>query len=144
MEGNMPDSDDAFPRLLTPRLRLRRIDARDAPSIHACFGDPEAMRYWDSPPCRTMAETERVLAWLAKVTSPHDHLAWGVVDKANARCMGMVCYHHREARHRRLELGYILAPAHQGQGFATEAVRAVLEYCVATLGAHRVQALIDP
>jgi hypothetical protein len=36
--------DQAHPILTTKRLRLRRFDAREA-GLHACFGDPEAMRY---------------------------------------------------------------------------------------------------
>jgi ribosomal-protein-alanine N-acetyltransferase len=140
----MARPSDAFPVLSTPRLRLRLVEPRDAAGLHACFGNPEAMQFWDFQPCETMAETERVMRWLVKTTSPHDHLAWAVADKRRDNCLGMVCYHHREARNKRLELGYILAPAYQGRGFGTEAVRAVLEHCVGALGAHRVQALIDP
>jgi ribosomal-protein-alanine N-acetyltransferase len=140
----MPKSDDDFPVLTTPRLRLRLVEPSDAAGLHACFGDLEAMRFWDFPPFETTAETERVMRWLARTTSPHDHLGWAVADKRRDRCLGMVCYHHREPRHRRLELGYIIAPAHQGRGIGVEAVRAVLEYCTGTLGAHRVHALIHP
>ncbi len=135
---------EAFPTLLTPRLRLRRVEPRDASGLHACFGDPEAMRFWDFPVCRTMAETERVLTWLAKATSPYDHLAWTIADRSSDQCIGMVNYHHREARNKRLEIGYIVAPLHQGRGFGIEAVRAMLDYCVGQLGVHRVQALVHP
>jgi ribosomal-protein-alanine N-acetyltransferase len=135
---------DNSPVLLTPRLRLRRVEPRDADALHACFSDPEAMRYWDLPPSPTMAETEKILRWLTQTASPYDHLAWAVADRRGDQCMGMVCYHHREARNRRLELGYILAPAHHGRGLGTEAVGALVDYCVGTLGAHRIQALIEP
>jgi ribosomal-protein-alanine N-acetyltransferase len=135
---------EAFPTLSTQRLRLRRVERRDAGGLHACFGDPAAMRYWDFPACGTRAETERILRWLAKATNTYDHLAWAIADPASDACFGMVCYHHREPRNKRLELGYILAPRHHGRGFGTEAVRAVLHYCVGELGAHRVQAFIHP
>jgi len=134
----------AFPALATRRLRLRHFEARDLRGLHACFGDPEAMRFWDMPASSTMAETERVLRWLAKTTSPSDHLAWAITERAKDQCIGMVCYHHREARNKRLELGYILAAQHQGKGLGAEAVRAVLDHCVGVLGAHRVQALVHP
>jgi ribosomal-protein-alanine N-acetyltransferase len=140
----MGEAREEFPALATPRLRLRRVEARDAPGLHACFGDPDAMRFWDLPPCRTMAETERIMRWLAKTSSPHDHLGWVIADKAHDRCLGMVCYHHREARNKRLEIGYIVAPAQQGRGHGTEAVQAVLDYCIGTLDVHRIQAFIDP
>jgi [ribosomal protein S5]-alanine N-acetyltransferase len=140
----MAKPGEAFPTLPTQRLCLRRIEPRDVGGLHECLGDPEAMRFWDFPACQTMAETEKVMAWLAKTTSPYDHLGWAIAGKAEDQCIGMVSYHHREARNKRLEVGYIVARRHQGQGFGTEAVRAVLDYCVGTLGVHRVQALIHP
>src|SRR5262245_2271203 len=140
----MAQPGKAFPVLATPRLRLRQFEARDLRGLHACFGDPEAMRFWDLPTSASMAETQRVLTWLAKTNSPYDHLAWAITDRAGDQCIGMVCYHHREARNKRLELGYILAPQHQGKGYGAEAVQAVLDHCIGVLGTHRVHALVHP
>jgi ribosomal-protein-alanine N-acetyltransferase len=138
------DRAGAHPTLITKRLRLRQFAARDVESMHACFGDPDAMRYWNFPPCKTRAETQRWVKILAKNTSPYAFLAWAVADKRSDRCIGMINYHHREAQNRRLELGYILAPAHQGRGLMTEAVEALLAYCFEELNVHRVHALIHP
>jgi ribosomal-protein-alanine N-acetyltransferase len=74
------------------------------------------MRYWNFPASKTVAETERALGWLAKTSSPYDHLAWTVADPADNQCIGMVNYHHREVRNRRLEIGYIIGRKHQGKG----------------------------
>ena len=136
--------DRAHPMLTTKRLRLRAFDARDLAGLHACFGDPEAMRYWNFPPSRTPAESARWLKILAKSTSPNSFLAWAVADKKSDACIGMVNYHHREAHNRRLEVGYILCPKRQGAGLMTEAMRALLAYCFEDLEVHRVQALIHP
>jgi len=140
----MAKTADIFPTLVTRRLHLRQFQPHDAADLHACFGDHDAMRFWNSPVCKTIAETEKTLRWLSKTTSPNDHLAWAVCKKSNDQCIGMVNYHHRDARNRRLELGYIIAPKHQRKGFATEIVRAVLKYCVDELDVHRVEALIHP
>jgi len=40
--------------------------------------------------------------------------------------------------------GYIITPARQRQGIASEAVSAMLDYCFGALGLHRVQAFIQP
>ena len=56
----------------------------------------------------------------------------------------MVNYHHRDARNGRLEIGFILAPAHCGSGLAREAVEALLRHCFVTLGIHRIEAQIAP
>ena len=41
------------------------------------------------------------------------------------------------------EIGFTLSRAGQGQGFAAEAVRAVIRYAFLELGARRVQAIVD-
>jgi ribosomal-protein-alanine N-acetyltransferase len=133
-----------FPELATKRLRLRRFRMDDLVGLHACFGDPDAMRYWNMLPSKTSADTARWVKALGQAKSPHTWLGWAVAEKRGDRCIGMVNYHHREPRHRRLEIGYILAPAQQGKGLMTEAVHALLGYCFAELSVHRVEALIDP
>ena len=140
----MAKPDTTFPTLSTKRLRLRQFVARDLGGLHACFGDEGAMRFWNTPSCKTEAETERWLTHLAKTTSPYDYLAWAVAEKRSDRCIGMVNYHHREARNERLEIGYILAPAEQGHGLMSEAVAALVGYCLGELAAHRIEALIHP
>jgi [ribosomal protein S5]-alanine N-acetyltransferase len=116
--------DQAHPILTTKRLRLRRFDARDLAGLHACFGDAEAMRYWNLPPSQSEAESARRLKTLEKRKSPYSFLAWAVADKKSNECIGMVNYHHREAHNRRLEVGYILCPKRQGKGLMSEAMRA--------------------
>ena len=116
-------------RFAGPACLLRR------PGCHALL---------EFPACKTEAETEPKLQYLAKTSSPYDYLAWAVADKRSDRCIGMVNYHHREARNEKLEIGYILAPAQQGRGLMTEAVAALVAYCFDELAAHRIEALIHP
>jgi [ribosomal protein S5]-alanine N-acetyltransferase len=63
--NNMAKAADAFPTLVTRRLRLRRFEPHDAAGLDACFGDQDAMRFWNFPTCKTMAETEKTLRWLS-------------------------------------------------------------------------------
>ncbi len=134
----------AHPVFATKRLRLRRFEPGDVEGLHACFGDRDAMRYWNFPPCATKAESARWIKILAKTTSRYEFLAWAIADKRSDRCIGMVNYHHRQARNAKLEIGYILAPAQQGRGLMTEALEVLLAYCFEVLAVHRVEALIHP
>ena len=132
------------PELITQRLRLRQFEPRDVDGLHTCFGDGEAMRFWNFPACQNKAETARWVKILARATSPHSYQAWAVAEKRGDRCIGMVNYHHREPHNRRLELGYILAPPHHGQGLMTEALQALVTYCFDELRTHRIEAMISP
>jgi [ribosomal protein S5]-alanine N-acetyltransferase len=140
----MASPTKSFPELLTTRLRLRQFELRDVDGLHACFGDPDAMRYWTFPACETTTETARWVRILAKASSPYESLAWAVADKRSDRCIGMVIYHHREAHNQRLEIGYILAKAQRGRGLMAEALQALLTYCFAALDVHRVEAMVHP
>ena len=112
--------------------------------MHACFGDLDAMRYWNFPARKSKAETARWVKGLARTSSPHSYQAWAIAEKRGDRCIGMVNYHHREPRNRRLEIGYILARSHYGQGLMTEALQAFVAYCFDELGTHRIEAMISP
>jgi RimJ/RimL family protein N-acetyltransferase len=42
-----------------------------------------------------------------------------------------------------IKVGYTIAPRHQGQGYATEAVRALVDYAFDTLGARVIRAYTE-
>ena len=115
----------------------------DVAAMHACYGDAEAMRYWNRPAHARRSETERVVR-RSMVYAPWKRMVWAVALADGDRCIGMVNYHNADKANRRAEIGYIIAPEQQGQGFAREAVSAVLAFCFAEMGMHRLQAVVDP
>ena len=136
------------PAFDTARLRLRCLVIEDAPAAHQAYGDPEAMRYWDTPPSIDLEETERRLLRSLSV-DPQWHGTWAVLARRDGQIpddqfIGMVNYHARQPWNRRLALGWILIPSFQGLGYMREAVGAVLGHCFTTLNTHRVEAEIEP
>lgn len=131
------------PDLHTPRLRLRPIAATDAPGLHRAYGDPVAMRFWDSLPARDEAETA---TWLRRSldTSPQWHAMLAVEHRATGQFLGAVNYHLRQPWNRRLALGWIIARPWWRQGFGIEAASALLAHCFTALDTHRVEAHIEP
>jgi ribosomal-protein-alanine N-acetyltransferase len=133
----------SHPILSTPRLRLRQFRVEDTHAMHECFANPEAMRFWDCPAHRRLEETKRAVRNFIKCI-PSLYQVWAVADAETDRCLGMVNYHGGHIRDKRVAIGHILSPAHQGQGLAIEAVSKILDFCFGELGLHRVQAFIDP
>ncbi len=131
------------PVLNTARLVLRPLAESDAEGLHACYGDAAAMRYWDVPPSRDVAETARRVKQSLAIAAQW-HAAWAVVSRDDGRLIGMVNYHHREPWNRRLEIGYIVAPAHWRRGYMREAMRAFLHHVFEGLGTHRAELTIEP
>ncbi|HUN52612.1 MAG TPA: GNAT family N-acetyltransferase [Candidatus Sulfotelmatobacter sp.] len=132
----------SLPVLETERLRLRPIAEQDAEGLHAAYGNAEAMRYWDFPPSRDLAETAARIRQSLGVDERW-HGAWGL-RLCRGGFVGMINYHHREPWNRRLELGWIMVPAFWRRGLMSEALGAVLRHCFTAMDVHRVEATIEP
>jgi [ribosomal protein S5]-alanine N-acetyltransferase len=139
----MPKRPASHPTLATARLRLRQFRAEDADAMHACFADPDAMRFWNTPIHSKRIETERAVRRFIDCT-PAYYRFWAVADSATDRCLGMVNYHDGHIGSKRVAIGYIIDPARQREGIGAEAVSAMLKFCFGALGLHRAQAFIHP
>jgi RimJ/RimL family protein N-acetyltransferase len=131
MKGAMTDTT-----LRTERLVLRRARAEDLDALHAILSDPQAMRYWSTPPHVDIEETR---AWLAAT------IAAGAAAQSDeffitleGRLIGKAgCW-------RIPDIGYILHPDHWGKGYAAEALRAVIDHLFAQRRLPRLTADVDP
>ena len=131
--------------LRTPRLLLRPFAPGDVEALLPVHGDPEQVRFVPYAP-RDRAGVVGVLE--RKVTSTRlaqegDLLELAVVLADDGTLIGDVLLALRSVEHETLEVGYIFSRAHGGCGYATEAVRALLDLAFGELGARRVTARVD-
>jgi ribosomal-protein-alanine N-acetyltransferase len=127
--------------LSTGRLLLRPFRAADHAAVHAYASDPEVVRFMDYGP-NTEAETAGFLAMAMAPRAGHWPLA--IVRHSDEAVLGAVDLHVESEQHRRGEMGYVLARAAWGHGYATEAAAALLEFGLTEAGLHRVSATCDP
>ena len=131
--------------LSTARLLLRPFRADDHAALHAIAGDPQVVRWMDWGP-NTPEETRVFLTYaLASETeTPRRTWKFAVVRRADQALIGSAELHIESPEHRRGTMGYLIAPAAQGQGYATEAAQAVLDFGLTGGGLHRITATCDP
>ena len=129
----------------TERLTLRHFHLLDAEPMYQVFGDPEVMRFGDG--VRTI---EWVQDWLRTCLERY-YQTWGfgpyaVVEKHSQNLIGYcgLFYFPDINGQPEVEIGYRLARAAWGQGYATEAAHAVRDFAFQTLGIKRLIAIIDP
>ena len=106
------------------RVALRPVAATDLPALLAINGDPQVTQFL---PYATWLSLDDGAAWLARMealgaTGTGQQLV--VVRRADAAVIGTLLLFKHDAGSQRLELGYVLARAHWGQGLMREALQA--------------------
>jgi [ribosomal protein S5]-alanine N-acetyltransferase len=129
------------PTFETDRLRLRPFRANDAKALHALYGDAENLRYWGTDPSPDLDSTRKALRWHISF-HPFHYALWAIEEKKSRKLIGMINYHRRDMRERRVDLGWLALPRAQGKGYMTEAGRALLRHLFDRLKVHKVEALI--
>lgn len=133
-----------LPRLDTKRLSLRALGSDDIPFLFAIFGDPEAMRYWSSPPMRELAEAEELLSKITGHAKAGTLFQWGIARREDDQVIGTATLFRIDPEHRRGEIGYVLRRDQWGRGLAHEALTALLGHAFDGRNLHRLEADIDP
>ena len=113
-------------------------------ALFEVFGDAEAMRYWSSPPLADITGAHALLADIRRHFEAKSLFQWGVARLDDDRVIGTCTLFHIDEEHRRAEIGFALGRAHWGNGYASEAVAALIRFAFDTLDLHRLEADPDP
>lgn len=141
MESRVPAPfDGPQPHLLAGRLVLRPFTLADAPVVEPLIDDPEVaagtLRIPHPYPPGAAAGwiAEHADKWAAARLA-----TWAITLAADGAILGAMSLRFTLA-HRRAELGYWVARAEWGRGYATEAARATIAWGFDVAGLHRIDA----
>ncbi len=119
----------------TSRLRLRPARWDDVAALHAILSDPEATRYWSTPPHEDL---DRTREWLAAMIDIAEGEGEDFIVEHRGRLIG------KAGLFRFPEIGFIMHPDHWGCGFAAEALAPVIDRGFAVHRLERIVADVDP
>lgn len=136
------------PILETERLRLREFRESDLDRWAAVMADPATVRYVGGQPL-AREETWRRLLMSGGLWLMYGYGYWAAERKEDGLLVGHlgIADFKREMTpsiEGHPEAGWIFAPDAHGQGLATEAMRAVLQWADEKLAGETLVAIIDP
>jgi RimJ/RimL family protein N-acetyltransferase len=128
----------------TNRLIIRHFHILDAEWLQQVFTDAEVMRFGPGVQTRQWIDD-----WLQRCLTQYHTWGfgpWAVVRKDSHETIGYcgLFYFPAVAGQPEVEVGYRLARACWGQGYASEAVVAARDYAFNVLSLPRLIAMIDP
>jgi RimJ/RimL family protein N-acetyltransferase len=123
----------------TRRLVLRPFTRDDLDAVHAYHSDPDVVRflYWEVAPDRE-ASANALSGKLGHGTLTEAGQSLILAVDHDGTVVGEVVLKWLDRQHRQGEIGFVLNPAYQGNGYATEAADALLQLAFDGLGLHRV------
>lgn len=125
----------------TERLLLRTFREADLPAIAAINGDEEVMRWLGG--ALTPAASDKFVTQIEQYYERHGLGMIAVERRADGAFVGLCGLSRLGWYPDDLEIGFRLAPAHWGNGYATEAARAWVNHAFRMLGAPRVISVAD-
>lgn len=131
------------PSLHTARLRLRAFEDADVDDLFALQSNAHILRYWDSPPWTERSRAEKFIASCRRMEQEGTGARLAVDRVSDGAFIGWCTLSSWNPDFRSASLGYCYDHAAWGQGYATEAARALLDWAFDTLDLNRVQAEAD-
>jgi RimJ/RimL family protein N-acetyltransferase len=137
-------ADASFEQLTSARLILRRFRASDLDSFVTYRADPTVARYqsWEN---FTAEDGRRFIDEMAALhpDMPGQWFQIAIELKGTGKMIGDCALHTLADSRSEAEIGFTLAPAFEGRGYATEATACLLDYVFGALGKRRAVALTD-
>jgi len=122
----------------TSRLILRRFQRADLAALMAYRHDPAVGQFQTFRADETEAELAQFIVHM-QTLEPLRGLQIALALRPTDVLIGDI--YLRGIMDEQAEIGYTLASAYQGHGYASEAVTRLLEYCFGALNLHRVIAI---
>lgn len=131
--------------LETDRLRLRTLTTDDSDALLAYRGDPEVCRFLPFDPMDAAEIARRLQTQWGSTVLVHDgdHVTLGAEVRATGQLVGDVILMLKSREHGNGEAGWVFSPTVAGEGYATEAAAALLDWGFGPVGLRRIVARLD-
>lgn len=128
----------------TKRCVIRELALSDVDALFELYAQPHITDYVE-PLFEKEQEIVYQEAYIRNMYHYYGFGMWLVFDKEDGSLIGRAGLELRDYPDgAALELGYIITPRRQRQGYATEVCRAILDYAAEELGINEVNCLIEP
>ena len=120
------------------QLKLRPLERDDLIFVHVLDNNESVMHYW-------FEEAYEAYVELCDLYDKHihDHSERRFVAELDGVRVGLVELVEINHIHRRAEFQIIIAPEHQGKGYATVATTLAMDYAFAVLNLYKLSLIVD-
>ena len=123
-----------FPTIETDRLILRKIKKSDAKDLYEYCSSEVSAKYSLWEPHEDLGVTRQYISWLLRSEKRGEYFTWGIELKSSGKLIGTVSLPSIDKDYKVAEIGYGIIDSYWGNGYASEAIKAIMEYGFCTVG----------
>lgn len=133
-----------LPHLETDQLIIRKFTLEDSDDYFAFASDAEVTKFlrWNTHPNINYTR-EHVQGILDEYSMGKDS-PWGIELKAEKKIIGSIHLMQLNLHHRKAQIGFVFAHHYWNNGYATEALCKIIDYCFTNLCLNRLEAFCIP
>ncbi|CDG84062.1 GNAT family N-acetyltransferase [Janthinobacterium agaricidamnosum] len=131
--------------LHTARLRLEPITEAHYDRMRTLNSDPVVMTYLNRGQPEAEEKTRAAVERITRRWAEWGYSWWALIRLDDGEMVGMACLQHLDGEvSQPLEIGWRLARAGWGQGYASEAAAAIVSHAFTAVGVAEVYAVAHP
>lgn len=125
----------------TERLTLRRFEIADTQSIfESWISDPEVQNNYGEAACNSIDEAKTVVKKWISLYENKEFYRWTIILKGTNENIGQIAFYLVDSKNLRADVEYCIGQPYWGNGYASEALKATIEYAFKRVYFNRVQA----
>ena len=124
--------------LVTLRLKLRLLNKNDRDLIFKLRSDLCVIQHTGINQYTNIDEADAYIKKIEKEMEDFSCLMWSIYNLSTNSPIGTLCFWNFSIDKKRAEIGYYLLPKYWGQGYALEAIRAVIPFGFSQCGFNSI------
>lgn len=133
-----------FPLLETARLRLEKVEEKDAAAFFDIMSRDEVTAYYGMDPLVHEEEAIEIIRSFHASFQAERGMRWAIRLKETGSFIGTIGLNNLNLKAKKAEIGYELHPDYWRRQLMQEAIHGVLKHAFAEIGLHRIGAVTFP
>ncbi|ALC85190.1 GNAT family acetyltransferase [Bacillus sp. FJAT-22090] len=130
--------------LQTQRLHLRKMEVSDSHSLFKIWSDPDVTKFMNISSFTHEVQAKEMIEKLEELAQASKAIRYSMIEQESNEIIGTCGFNSIDFENAKAEIGYDIAKAYWGMGYATEGIFALLNYSFETLELNRIEAKVEP
>ncbi|MFB7155571.1 GNAT family N-acetyltransferase [Lysinibacillus sp. NPDC056232] len=131
-------------QIYTKRLYLRKMKMADTHSLFKIWSDPDVTKFMNITNFTHEEQAKEMIELFDQLAKEHKAIRLSIIEKESNEIIGSCGFNSFDVESATAEIGYDLAKAYWGKGYAPECISALIDYAFTTLSITKIEAKIEP